>query len=1188
MRAIHSDNGVKAADSKLSVVYIAAGCMDADDFADAPKGLGWMDISIEAVCGNSEALDTDEERFRDLTDTVRHADLVILRMHGDGGYFVKLPRLIAQVSRAGCPMVVYSTIPSEVERFRHLFPYSESTFDSLSVYLEIGGVKNYTSLLLWACKTLKGIGTQVPGPDIPSAQGVYVPKGVDMTERQYLASLDGTRPTVGLVLNHGLWSNRVLETVDRLISMLRGSGADVLPVYMKSVRSDSVGALGASGTFRRYFLKGRRPRVDAIIMFSGFSQRIMDGADGNPFEIVGVPVLQSPMFLTSVKEWEEEHGLSATELSVSVVQTEFDGQILSPPSHFRHREGNELRYEYSEERLRRVSDSALAWCRLRRLPRAETKVAIVLNRSSSGRIGGARGLDVTGSLRRVIATMAKRGYSVDAVPKSQATLARVLESVCAGASDLPDGYALPASVSSGRYADWFSELPRFIREKIVADHGRPPGQEAGGIGVPGVLDGNIFIGIEPSFGYGTNRMPSHEFVAFYRWITDVFRADAVVHMGDHGELEWLDGKVVGLGRGCMPDILLGTTPLIYPFAVDDVANGLVAKRRSHAVLVSHMMPPVSRMDADARISELQARLQDAIDSKSRGRALDIDAIGRIRALMEDTGLWKDLSMNEAMSDSDIETEAPRIYDYISDVLNERVEEGLHVFGMPSRAGRLRSTVRSVLEYPNGNTPSLIQALAGSRVDPIDAAAYPRQPGEAEEADAIIRSMALLDFDPGLSCSAMADQTEAVRDVIRFACETVVPGIRGCTREMDSLMDALEGRYVPSGPSGSPFFGRADVLPTGTNLYSTDTSRIPTEAGWKAGCALAEGIIGRSIATDGRYPRSVVVVVNGGSTMVNSGSDIACAMSLVGLRPVWGTYGGRLSEVVPIPIEELGRPRIDVRLSVSSAVVDLFRDTFEMFERGMDAISKLDEGEATEEYNRIIRDRLVTDIVSGIVPDDCWRSMPRLLKRSRDPDVVISDTSALISGIGIEDAGTGTRILMADMRNPYRPRVRDVREEVSLFIRTRVMSPMWLRCLKAHGFSGAAEVSRLVERLLRWGSIEGATSSWMFDVAAESFVFDRQTREWMSDCNPGALCDILGDLMDAVDKGYWSADDLTVSRITDLYIAAEGDLEEFADGGAPDEHRARDDRHVDPHRYHRDPHGCPQAGGADRDGEEGSF
>ncbi len=1141
MRAIHSDNGVKTADRRLSVVYVAVECMDADDFADAPKGLGWMDVAMEAVCGNSESLDTDEERFRDLSDAVRHADLVVVRMHGDGGYFVKFPRLVSQVSRAGCPMVVYSTISSEVERFRSFFPYSESSLDSLSVYLEIGGVKNYTSLLLWACKTLKGVDMQVPGPDIPSGQGVYVPDGARVTERQYLAAIDGTRPTVGLVLNHGLWSNRVLETVDRLIAMLKGRGADVIPIYMKSVRSDSVGALGACGTFRKYFMKGRRPRVDAIVMFSGFSQRIMDGVDGNPFEAVGVPVLQSPMLLTSVKDWEEEQGLSATELSVSVVQTEFDGQILSPPSHFRYRAGNELHYEHSEERLGRLCDSVLAWCRLRRLPREEVKMAVVLNRSSDGRAGGARGLDVVGSLRRILATMAKKGYSLDSVPKSSAVLARLLESVCAGASELPDGYSVPAPVAPARCAEWLSEFPRFVRERIAADHGGP---DDGGFAVPGFLDGNVFIGVEPSFERGTNRMPSHEFIAFYRWIERVFRADAVVHLGDHGELEWLDGKTVGLGPSCMPDSLLGTTPLIYPFAVDDIADGIVAKRRSHAVLVSHMMPPVSRLEADPKILELQARIQDAMDAKSRGRALDADGLGRIRVLMEETGLWKDLSMDAGMSDAEIEAVAPRIYDYISAVLNERVEEGLHVFGMPPRANRLRTAVGSALGYPNGSIPSLAQAVAGSR----GSGGREASEDDTEEAEGIVRTLALLDFDPEMSYSATADQPDDVREVVRFACETVVPGMRGCSREMDSLMGALEGRYVPPGPSGSPFFGRADVLPTGTNLYSTDTSRIPTEAGWKAGCALAEGIIEKSIATDGRYPRSVVVVVSGGSTVVNSGSDIACAMSLVGLRPVWGTYGGRLSEVVPIPIEELGRPRIDVRLSMSAAVVDLFRDTFEMFERGVDAISRLDEGEATKEYNRIVRDRLASDIVSGMVPDSCWRSMPRLFKRSTGSDVVLADSADLIDGRA--DPGItkeGSRVLMADMRNPYRPRVRDVREEVSLFIRTRVMSPIWLRGLMAHGFSGAAEVSGLVERLLRWGSIDGATSSWMFDVVAESFVFDRQVREWMSGCNPGALCDVLGDLMDAVDKGYWDADELTVSRITDLYMAAEGDLEEFADG-----------------------------------------
>lgn len=1146
-------------------MYISMGNFDASVFADACRGLGWMDIAIDVACDNSEYLSQDAERFADILESIDRADLTIVKAHGDRSYFPNFRILFDRISASGSKLFFLSSSQFETDDFRASFPFSDGDYRLLSTLIKVGGVTNYTTVFLWACRMIAGMDVRVPAPVIPAPQGIYPSnRGSSFREDEFLASIDSSKPVVGLLISHMIWREQETRCVDELITALRTRGAQVIPIFFKSIEDPDIRSIGVAGCIRKYFMKGRRSRVDVIVACRGFSQTLMaDSAVNNPFRITGVPVIQCPTLYRTADEWRaDSFGTSSEELVASIRQTEYDGQISSAPLQFASGRGEARTCSFVRDRIDRIADSAMAWCRLRRVPRADVKVALILNPSSLGGIGAARGLSTLESLRNILAALERNGYGVNFLPKNQNDVLRMLGPIFG--QDLSrtgdEGCASAGSVSTDRMARWLEEIPDLARYRILRSVEN--GASEYGTQIPGIVDGNVFIGVEPgpsSNGEGCNLM---HLLGFYRWIEEEFHADALIHLGDHGIAEWLPGKMACLSSECIPDVLIRSMPVIYPFAVDDSGNAVMAKRRLHAVVIGHLVPPEREAGPMRGLEELEALLQGVMASSLYGEARDEASLERIRALIGQLDMWTELSMNPDVSVSELEKSVPSVVDYISFLKRESVSIGLHTFGSPPKGQKLIQSVASALRFRNGDVPALPEVLgaASSGADDIS------------HCISAVSTMAIHKFEPEACITALGwAGVEGADRLMEFVSGTLVPGLKACGNEMTSLMGALEGRFVEPGPAGFPYGGGAHILPTGRNIYADDMRRLPSRIAWTVGCRIADEAVGRYRAKHGRYPESVAIMVNGGNVLGNGGTGLASALWLLGLRPVWGSAGGVVTDLEEVPFEEQGRPRIHVRICMVPNIANLCGGIIRLMEL------------------KLGMDRDAGRRCSGIGTTD-WSS-----SGSADVDVIIANRGIC----SIMSRGSG-HVLPADVLGIARRKagqpdlflpgcpegrcVRSIYEDAAFAVRTRLANPLWIEGLMEHGVDGTSQLMMAVEQMGQYVGVDGSTEPWMFRLIADSLVTDSSVSDWIKRTNPATMCEIIQFLSKSSKAGLWRMDASTERLLRSEFLAAEDLMEDQHTDGGGDRHGQHGEnfhRYIRPAERYRGTHGGAQADGSFR-------
>jgi cobaltochelatase CobN len=523
--------------------------------------------------------------------------------------------------------------------------------------------------------------------------------------------------------------------------------------------------------------------------------------------------------------------------------------------------------------------------------------------------------------------------------------------------------------------------------------------------------GNVFVAIQPPRGFGVDPEavyhapdlpPCHHYAAFYRWLADVWRADAVIHFGTHGTLEWLPGKSLAMSADCAPDALLGDLPLIYPFVVNNPGEGAQAKRRTHAVIVDHLVPPLTHADTYGPLATL-ARL---VEEYYRAEILDTNKLPVLRRqiwdLMETAKLGDDLKQirlerhgnhehpwDERVNAQGIPNALERLSGrgfahlledldaYLCDLGRAQIRGGLHVFGAPPEDRALVDLLFAILRSANGNVPSLVDAV--TRACEIEPArlreaqgAWPDRLSPAlavwatgvvtvgqvrtavdELARVLLQDLVKTEFSgagaddmirrrfASLEQDAAAALTDLSR-IMRFVCETLAPNLASTTDETRYLLAALDGGYVPAGAAGSPSRGMAHVLPTGRNFYTVDPRGLPTPAAWITGSALAREALARHRSESGGWPESIALSIWGTPTMRTGGDDLAQGLALLGVRPVWEPETRRTCGLEIIPLAELGRPRIDVTLRVSGFFRDAFPALMHLFDDAFQRVVMLDE------------------------------------------------------------------------------------------------------------------------------------------------------------------------------------------------------------------------------------------------------
>ncbi|HEX9372715.1 MAG TPA: cobaltochelatase subunit CobN, partial [Roseiflexaceae bacterium] len=979
-------------------------------------------------------LDDDAAEAAQLDAFLPGAAVVIARLHSARSFGEGLERLQHWAEASGgfllCIPAVEALDPELMARSTVGVPLAHL----VSAYFQCGGAANVANALQCLSDHLLLSGWGYDPPHELPAHGVYIrqetrdrrreTRGIDSSN---LVSPVSCLASVGVLFYRAHLLSGNTAFVDAIVDDLAAQGLRARAVYTQSLKEGAPGALPEA----LKLLVAEGP-VDAILNTLSFA--IGDG-DPHPFALLDAPVIQAIAAGVDRETWRRAgRGLGPLDTAMNVAIPEFDGRIIGVPISFKEQpdDGGGARYVPDAERVRRVVGLARRLIVLRRTPNAEKRIAVVFTNSSAKaqRVGNAVGLDAPASLMRLLGAMRAEGYTVGELPASSDQLLLDLIDRCSyDRTWLTEAQLARAlRVPVDRYAAWFADVPAARQAEMIAQWGQPPGGafvHDNALALAGLEFGNIFVALQPPRGYDMDPNaiyhrpdlpPPHNYYAFYRWLREEWRADAIVHMGKHGTLEWLPGKGVGLSSECYPDMFLDDLPLIYPFIINDPGEGNQAKRRAHAVVVDHMTPPMTSAGAYGDLAEL-AQLVDEYYQMERLDPAKLPLLQRqiwdvIQKSKLDDDLryilkadhgdhahdWDGSFLDDGTPTAFAELEGRQvahlledIEGYLCELTGAQIRDGLHILGTVPEGEQLVELLYHLLRLPNLDIPSLPASVARALGE--DWGVLQERPGERretqdtrhesdrlsfvvrpaslhtnadvvtwieEQSKALLRKLDAHDWDgdevDGVIAAAFGttDNRQRTTDnaqsaicnlqfTLRFACDQIVPKLRqGAHDEIANTLAALQGRYVPPGPSGAPTRGMAHVLPTGRNFYGVDPRALPSMAAWQTGQGLADTLLRRYGRETGGYPASVGISIWGTSAIRTAGDDIAQVLALLGVRPVWQSANRRVVGVEVIPLDELGRPRIDVVCRISGFFRDAFPHLIALIDQAVQAVIALDE------------------------------------------------------------------------------------------------------------------------------------------------------------------------------------------------------------------------------------------------------
>ena len=943
-----------ATENELGAVQRAAGRVDA-----------------ELVVRSESDLDDggDVDAFLDELDG---AAAVIFWLHGAEGSMPGYDHAVARLDDAGVPLIVKSTgdayatedtsVPASIR---------DRTYD----YLEKGGTSNVANCLRYLVDEF-GEGSEYDDPVALPTEGVYHPDHPGASYDDLVATFDPARPTVAIWFYESHWTHENTRYVDAQVRAVEAQGANALPVFCNPA-TDTDEQWDAERVTEEWLLTERGdPVVDAVLSSFMFSLSMDErgrsaGDEGESAEDVfldrlGVPVVQTVTTMRSRSRYEaSDTGVMGFELALSVALPEFDGNVITHPISGKERTDDEAgigsapkQHFPIDDRVDHAARLAVNWARLRHTPNAEKRIAVVLHNypPSDDGIGTAFGLDSPESTVNLLDELGARGYDLGgrAVEDGQALVETLTSQLT-----LDDRWVAPEDVRersvdvipAEQYREWFGATDERFRERVVEEWGDPPERP---FAVPGVEFGNVLVTVQPPRGFGmdpskvyhdSDLQPPHDYVAFYAWLRSAFEADAVVHLGTHGSLEWLPGKTVGLNGESAPDQLIGDLPNVYPYIINNPGEGTQAKRRSYAAIVDYLTPVMRNAGTYDELAELEALadqyreagmedarsddgealeglIREAVDeldlAVELGIAGDIDETADVRGPDEaGTTLAEGTVDGDSVSVDDL---VERIHAYLTDVKTTQIRLGLHTMSEPPADDRLVEYLVALTRLENPGAPSLRESVAG--VLGVDYQRMLDEPGVYDEtlgmtyseaADRVYETsldlvatlaerdfdvppaeddagpneevnmnLLVVDIDPIGDARATSGAHDALRDALRFVCEEAAPRVRGAEDEIPRAADALAGEYVPPGGSGAPTRGGVDLLPTARNFYTLDPRKVPAKSAWRVGREVADGVAERH--REESAPRSAANEPSGERSDPRGGGEYPEEIGVV----AWGT------------------------------------------------------------------------------------------------------------------------------------------------------------------------------------------------------------------------------------------------------------------------------------------------------------
>jgi magnesium chelatase subunit H len=994
-------------------------------------------------------------------------------------------------------------------------------------------------------------------PDV----GVYHPALRErMAEDAAALPRQGQAGTVGLLLMRSYVLAGNSGHYDGVIAALEARGLNVIPAFSSG--------LDSRPAVERYFVDAQgRCRVDAVVSLTGFS--LVGGPAYNDAKAaeellarLDVPYLAAlPVEFQSLGQWQgSSRGLLPVEATMMVAIPELDGATGSMVFGGRADgagQGAAHDMVVAAERAAMLAARVAKWVTLRRRTHAERKVGIVLFNfpPNAGAAGTAAFLSVFESLFNLLAALQRDGYQVD-LPSDVNTLrARLLEGNAAR-------YGAAANVHQRIPTDAHVRSEPHLAQ-IEAQWGPAPGkQQADGASIHllGAAFGNVFVGLQPSFGYEGDPMrllfehgfaPTHAFSAFYRWLRDDFKADALLHFGTHGALEFMPGKQSGLCGDCWPDRLIGDMPNLYLYASNNPSEGTIAKRRAAATLVSYLTAPVARAGVYSGLADLKASIErwrgmppaDQLNRRERE-----DLAGLIQAQAVALDLAPAAPTWSAQSHPEVHTLAQRV----SELEHALIPHGLHVVGKAPSAGQRIEMLMALGESLHGQAPerSLVEAIVR---------------GEAVEGPAL---QALAEID----CQLCADH------------------------ETQALLHALDGGFVRPAPGGD-LLRTPSVLPTGRNLHGFDPFRLPSAFAVRDGALQAERLLARHQSDGHAFPESVALVLWGTDNLKSEGAPIAQALALIGARPRFDSYG-RLAGAELIALDELQRPRVDVMITLSG----IFRDLLPLQTKLLAEASFLAASAEHEPEDRnFVRKHALAfqrehggDLESAalrvfgnaegayganvnfLVDSSRWQAETEIAEtfarrkgfaygRNGRPVKQAALLGAVLKGVelayqnlesvelGVTSVDTYFDTLGGISRAVQRAKgtdaavapvyigdqtqgdlgqgiVRTLSEQVALETHTRMLNPKFFEALLDHGYEGVRTLEAHVTNTFAWSATTGQVQPWVYQRLSETFVLDDEMRQRLAALNPAAANKVASRLLEAQRRNYWQPDADTLAAL----------------------------------------------------------
>ncbi|MCC5637185.1 cobaltochelatase subunit CobN [Nostoc sp. CHAB 5844] len=993
------------------------------------------------------SIDTYSEQVLEL------AEVIILRLLGGRAYWAYGLEVVQEIAqRNGTTLIV---MPGDDALDLELVAQSTVCVDIVNQvwqYFSEGGVNNFVNALKFIADTCLDTSFHPLAPQIVPRIGLY-----EWGVESLFPTLHSSLPKVGILFYRAHYLSGNTKVIDSLCTALARKNLQPIPVFVSSLRDPSV-----QDELNEFFQPKNAEQIAILLNTTSFSLARLDTEipQTDLWQKLDVPVLQVILSGGSVEQWESQsQGLSPRDIAMNVALPEVDGRIISRAVSFKALqtrnsdiETDVVVYEPVSDRIEFVAQLAANWVRLRVKPPQERRIVLILANypNRDGRLANGVGLDTPASCVEILKAMQLAGYEVKNLPANGNEL---IQRLTDGVTNDPEARELrpvQQSLSSEEYQAYFASLPESVKQGINERWQLSSSEEISHqYPIPGIQLGNIFIGIQPARGDDTDPSlnyhapdlePTHAYLAFYYWVRECFGADAVVHVGKHGNLEWLPGKSLALSSNCYPEVALGAMPHLYPFIVNDPGEGSQAKRRAQAVIIDHLTPPMTRAELYGALQQLENLIDEFYEAESLDPSRLPAIRDRIRELVIKENLHLDLRLkpkieNAPQQDSSLLTFdfslLPSLDGYLCELKEAQIRDGLHIFGQCPQGTQLRDLITAIARIPNRHSIGITRALAqdwGLDLDPLTdnfstpftlsnshsaslhtplalsretrrqslqvgkaahSAVSPTQlllcvklqscrtigdvvelleQQAAELVEQLITNNSALptqhsqlsnatcfkSAEPTTVASsretrprhclpnAVAPQHSALSTSLSWINSKLLPSLQQTHAEITHLLHGLDGGYVPSGASGAPTRGRPEVLPTGKNFYSVDIRALPTETAWDVGRKAAENLIESYTQEHGEYPKTLGLSLWGTATMRTGGDDIAEALALLGVQPVWDGAARRVVDFEILPLSILGRPRVDVTLRISGFFRDAFPNLIDLFEQAVTAVAALDE------------------------------------------------------------------------------------------------------------------------------------------------------------------------------------------------------------------------------------------------------